>query len=98
MHTVLTEEIVATSDVIYNTRMQKERFDNQEDFNKVKDAFVFTKDLVQKMPERGILMHPLPRVNEIRQEVDELPQARYFEQALNGVPVRMALIAELLKM
>lgn len=96
IHYQLTDEIVATSNVIYNTRMQKERFDDQEAFNKVKDAFVFTADLVNKMPSSGILMHPLPRVNEIRQEVDELPQARYFEQALNGVPVRMALIAEVL--
>lgn len=94
--TQLSEEIVAKSDVIYDTRMQKERFEELEAYHKIKDAFIFTKELVSKMPADGILMHPLPRVNEIKQEVDKLPQAKYFEQALNGVPVRMALIAEVL--
>lgn len=92
----INDELMAKSDVIYDTRMQKERFDDMEDYHKVKDAFIFTKELVSKMPADGILMHPLPRVNEIKQEVDSLPQAKYFEQALNGVPVRMALIAEVL--
>lgn len=96
--TELTEEILKSSDVIYDTRMQKERFDNQADFFKVKDSFIFTPEMVKKMHANAILMHPLPRVNEIQQRVDELPQAKYFEQALNGVPIRMALIAESLNM
>ena len=96
IYTALSEELLSGSDVIYDTRMQKERFDDLEDFLKVKDSFIFTPEMVSLMPQNGTLMHPLPRVNEIRQEVDKLPQAKYFEQALNGVPVRMALIAEVL--
>jgi aspartate carbamoyltransferase catalytic subunit len=92
----LSDEILRSSDVIYDTRMQEERFENPDDFAKVKDSFIFTTELVGKMPAHGILMHPLPRVNEIQQEVDTMPQAKYFEQALNGVPVRMALIADVL--
>ena len=74
------------------TRVQKERFPNLESYEKVKDAFIFDTTTVMQMGSRSILMHPLPRVNEITFEVDALPQARYFEQAQNGVPVRMALI------
>ena len=92
----LSDDILSSSDVIYDTRMQKERFEDQLDFARVKDSFIFTPELVSKMPAHGTLMHPLPRVNEIQQRVDDLPQAKYFEQALNGVPVRMALIAEVL--
>ena len=65
-------------------------------FNQVKNAFIFTPEMVNQMKSDATLMHPLPRVNEIMQRVDDLPQARYFEQALNGVPVRMSLIAEAL--
>ncbi|MFC5050309.1 aspartate carbamoyltransferase [Rubritalea spongiae] len=93
----LTDEVLKTADVIYDTRMQKERFEDIEQFNQVKNAFIFTPEMVQQMKPEATLMHPLPRVNEIMQKVDDLPQARYFEQALNGVPVRMALIAEALE-
>jgi aspartate carbamoyltransferase len=92
----LSDDILRSSDVIYDTRMQEERFESPDDFAKVKDSFIFTPELVAKMPAHGTLMHPLPRVNEIQQRVDSLPQAKYFEQALNGVPVRMALIADVL--
>ena len=81
-----------SSDVIYMTRVQKERFPNIESYNAVKDLFIFTADTVRQMGKDSILMHPLPRVNEITLEVDALPQARYFQQAQNGVPMRMALI------
>lgn len=90
------DEILKTSDVIYDTRIQKERFEDVMHYEKVKDAFVFDTEMVKKMGASSILMHPLPRVNEIHIEVDALPQAKYFEQAANGIPVRMALIAELL--
>ncbi len=92
----LTDEILATSDVIYDTRIQKERFEDMEVYEKNKSAFILTKKEVEKMKEEAILMHPLPRVDEISPEVDELPQAKYFEQARNGVPTRMALIAYVL--
>ena len=80
------------SDVIYMTRVQKERFPNIETYEAVKDMFIFDTTIVNKMKKRAILMHPLPRVNEISLDVDSLPQARYFDQARNGVPMRMALI------
>ncbi len=92
----LTDEVITGSDVIYDTRMQKERFDDMDQYNEVRNAFIFTPEIVSRMKSSAILMHPLPRVNEIQLTVDDLPQAKYFEQALNGVPVRMALIAEVL--
>lgn len=97
IHTELNDEILSTADVIYDTRMQKERFKDIEQFNRIKNAFVFTPELMSQMKPDATLMHPLPRVNEIVRRVDDLPQARYFEQALNGVPVRMSLIAEALE-
>ncbi len=78
--------------MIYMTRVQKERFPDIESYDAVKDAFIFDTATVEKMKSNAILMHPLPRVNEIILDIDNLPQARYFEQARNGVPVRMALI------
>ncbi|MDH3324945.1 MAG: aspartate carbamoyltransferase, partial [Candidatus Peregrinibacteria bacterium] len=92
----LNNEILTKSDVIYDTRIQKERFEDIDVYEKLKNTFVFDVDKVSKMPEKSILMHPLPRVNEITQEVDKLPQAAYFEQAANGTPIRMALIARAL--
>lgn len=92
----LSDEVITESDVIYDTRMQKERFDDLDQYHSVRNAFIFTPEIVSKMKSTGTLMHPLPRVNEIQQSVDALPQAKYFEQAQNGVPVRMALIAEVL--
>ncbi len=89
---ILTDDLLGSSDVIYMTRVQKERFPDIESYDAVKDAFVFDTATVEKMKSDAILMHPLPRVNEIILDVDNLPQARYFEQARNGVPVRMALI------
>lgn len=88
----LTDEVLETSDVIYDTRIQRERLD-PEVYERHKTAFHFNAAKVSKMKPNAILMHPLPRVNEIAHEVDDLPQAKYFEQAVNGVPVRMALIA-----
>ena len=94
--TELTAEVLQKSDVIYNTRIQKERFEDKSEYEKIKDAFVFDVQNVSQMNENSILMHPLPRVNEITQEVDVMPQAKYFEQAQNGIPIRMALIAQCL--
>ncbi len=88
----LNDEVLETSDVIYDTRIQQERI-SPELYEKYKTAFHFDVPTVSKMKPEAILMHPLPRVNEIAQEVDALPQAQYFEQAQNGVPIRMALIA-----
>lgn len=80
-------------DVIYATRIQKERFPDPLEFEKVKDAYVLGKDTTKNTKKGAILLHPLPRVNEIEAGIDELPLARYFEQARNGVPVRMTVLA-----
>ncbi len=83
-------------DVAYMTRIQKERFPDIEEYEKVKGAYVLTKEVAQKLSDQAIIMHPLPRVDEIAPEVDQFPQAKYFDQAKNGIPVRMALLALLL--
>lgn len=88
----LEERVLKESDVIYMTRVQKERFADPTEYERVKNTFIFDESTVRKMHEKAILMHPLPRIHEITLGVDALPQARYFEQAKNGVPVRMALI------
>lgn len=74
------------------TRVQKERFPSLESYEAVAKVFILTKEKVEKMKSDSILMHPLPRIYEIPTDVDSLPQAHYFQQAKNGIPVRMALI------
>ena len=91
--TELCSEVLTTSDVIYDTRLQKERFEDMSEYERLREIFVFDAAKVSTMKNDGILMHPLPRINEITLDVDALPQATYFEQARNGVPIRMALIA-----
>lgn len=82
-------------DVVYMTRIQKERFPDLEEYEKTKGVYVLTKERASKI--NGIIMHPLPRVDEISQEVDSLKQAKYFEQAACGIPVRMALLEMVMK-
>lgn len=79
-------------DVVYVTRIQKERFPDIEEYEKVKGAYVITAETVKQLSSQSIIMHPLPRVDEIHPGVDALPQAKYFEQARGGIPVRMALL------
>ncbi len=80
-------------DVVYVTRIQRERFPDVEEYEKVKGAYVITPQIVEEqLSSEAIILHPLPRVDEIDPGVDRLPQAKYFEQAGNGVPVRMALL------
>ena len=93
----LTNKILEESDIIYDTRIQKERLD-LDIYEKHKHAFHFNAEKINKMKSNAILMHPLPRITEIAQEVDDLPQAKYFEQAKNGVPIRMTLIARALNL
>ncbi len=83
-------------DVVYVTRIQKERFPDIEEYEKVKGAYVIDLNACEQLRRDAILLHPLPRVDEIAPEVDSLPQAKYFEQSENGVPVRMALLKLLL--
>lgn len=84
-------------DVLYMTRVQRERFFSEDEYLKVKDSFILDLDKLKTAKEDLIIMHPLPRVNEIATEVDDDPRAKYFVQALNGKYVRMALIKTLLE-
>ncbi len=84
---------VSKADVIYMTRVQKERFASEEEYNAVKDDYIIDGALVKSFKPGAIILHPLPRVNEITVDVDEYPGAAYFRQARNGLPVRMAMIA-----
>ncbi|MBI1730008.1 aspartate carbamoyltransferase [Candidatus Acetothermia bacterium] len=84
-------------DVVYVTRIQKERFPDIEEYEKVKGAYVLrAKSVEEQLSAKSIILHPLPRVDEIHTEVDSLPQAKYFEQAEGGIPVRMAILKLLL--
>ena len=87
------EDVIADTDILYMTRIQKERFPDQVEYEKVAGIYRVDPELVSRGPGEMIIMHPMPRVNEIAPEVDDLPQARYFVQAFNGVPVRMALLS-----
>ena len=84
--------VAKTSDILYMTRIQKERFTNPEDYQKAKGQYILDSSLANTMKTDAIIMHPLPRVNEITPDVDGNPRARYFEQAENGLWVRMALL------
>lgn len=90
-----TEEMISSissADVIYMTRIQKERFPDEDEYNKVADVYKLdASDLVEAKNEM-IIMHPLPRVNELHPNVDSTEHAKYFQQAFNGVPTRMALL------
>ena len=90
------EEIMPSLDILYMTRVQKERFFNEEDYVRLKDFYVLDKAKMALAPKDMLVLHPLPRVNEISVDVDDDPRAVYFKQAQYGVYVRMALILTLL--
>jgi len=91
-HDMLTAAILQETDVLYVTRVQKERFESIEAYDAVKDAFIITPDTLKKMKATARVMHPLPRVNEIDPECDTDERAAYFRQMTNGMYVRMALL------
>jgi len=90
------EDVIHELDILYMTRIQRERFFNEEDYLKLKDSYILTKDKIANSKEDLIIMHPLPRVNEIAYELDNDKRALYFEQSKMGVYVRMALILKLM--
>lgn len=92
------EEAIPELDVLYMTRVQKERFFNEEDYIRLKDSFILKRSMLKPAKEDMIVMHPLPRVNEISVDVDDDPRAAYFFQALMGKYIRMALILFMLGM
>lgn len=90
------QEALGEVDVLYMTRVQRERFFNEDDYIRLKDTYILDNEKMQLAKKDMIVLHPLPRVNEIATEVDSDPRAKYFEQAKNGMFVRMALIMSLL--
>lgn len=90
------EDAMPQLDILYMTRVQRERFFNEEDYIRLKDTYILTADKMKLAKPDMAVLHPLPRVNEIALPVDDDPRAAYFEQAQNGVYVRMALIMTLL--
>ena len=91
------DEAIGCLDILYMTRVQKERFFNEEDYIRLKDCYILDKKKMKLAKEDMYVLHPLPRVNEISVEVDDDPRAAYFKQARYGVYVRMALIMTLLE-
>ncbi len=95
--TVRLEDALPELDILYMTRVQRERFFNEEDYIRMKDFYILNKEKMELAPKDMLVLHPLPRVNEISVEVDDDPRAVYFKQAQYGVYVRMALILTLLE-
>ena len=91
------EEAMPELDILYMTRVQKERFFNEADYIRLKDTYILTPDKLEPAKKDMIVMHPLPRVNEIAVSVDDDPRAAYFPQAKNGMFIRMALILKMLE-
>lgn len=91
------EDVMDSLDILYMTRIQRERFYSEDEYLKHKDAFILDLEKLKTAKNSLTIMHPLPRVNEISTEVDDDPRAKYFVQALNGKYIRMALIITLLK-
>ena len=90
------EDALPSLDVLYMTRVQQERFFNEDDYLRLRDSYILTLDKLSKAKEDMIVLHPLPRVNEISVDVDKDPRACYFKQVANGRFMRMALILKLL--
>jgi len=90
------EKVMEELDVLYVTRLQKERFEDPSEYERLKGSYNVNRGLLSKFKHIPIIMHPLPRVFELSTDVDDLPQAKYFEQAKNGMYIRAALIKEIL--
>ena len=96
VQTTNLEEVMPTLDILYMTRVQRERFFNEDDYVRLKDSYILTPEKLVSAKEDLCIMHPLPRVNEISTEIDNDSRACYFKQVLNGKFIRMALILKLL--
>lgn len=97
-HSELSKEAIADADILYMTRVQKERFTDLMEYERVKDTFILKNDMLTDTKPNLRILHPLPRVNEIEQDIDTNPKAYYFQQAKNGLYVREALICNALNM
>ena len=89
------DAVIDQLDILYMTRVQKERFFNEQDYIRLKDSYILDKEKMKAAKKKMIVLHPLPRVNEITPEVDDDPRAAYFKQVKYGMYARMALIAKL---
>ena len=92
------EDVIGDLDILYMTRVHRERFFNEEDYIRLKDFFILTPDKMRLAKKNMMVLHPLPRVNEISVDIDDDPRAMYFKQAQYGVYIRMALILTLLEL
>ena len=90
------EEVIPKVDILYMTRIQKERFADPIEYEKIKNSYILKNDMLTKTKSNLKILHPLPRVNEIDEDVDDNKRAYYFQQALNGVYVRQALLTLIL--
>lgn len=93
-YTDFSQEILNDSDILYMTRVQRERFTDLMEYEKVKNVYILRKDMLDGTKDNLRILHPLPRVNEIQQDVDDSPKAYYFEQAKNGMFARQAIICD----
>lgn len=94
--TEFTSEVIAEADILYMTRVQRERFSDPEEYERVKNVYILDRELLRLAKPNLKILHPLPRVQEIAQEVDNHPAAYYFRQALNGLYVRQSILSEVL--
>ncbi|MCX8193207.1 MAG: aspartate carbamoyltransferase [Nitrososphaeria archaeon] len=90
------EEVIEELDILYVTRLQRERFSNPAEYERLRGSYIITSSLLMKFKKIPLIMHPLPRVDELSKDVDVLPTARYFTQAENGVYIRAALVKNIL--
>lgn len=95
-HTAFNDKIIADADIIYMTRVQKERFSDLMEYERVKDVYILNRDMLHLAKDNMRILHPLPRVNEIAQDVDDDPHAYYIQQAKNGLFAREAIFADVL--
>ena len=95
-HEEFNENTIAEADIIYMTRVQRERFSDLMEYERVNDVYILRGDMLGKAKENMRILHPLPRVNEITQDVDDTPHAYYFQQALNGLYAREAILCDVL--
>ena len=96
IHTELSPEVINSTDILYMTRVQRERFPSIEEYNRVKDCYSLNRAMLDGARENLRVLHPLPRLNEINEDVDDCPKAYYFDQARNGLFARQAMICRVL--
>ena len=95
-HTEFDENVIAEADILYMTRVQRERFTDLMEYERVKDIYILKNDMLKNTRDNLRILHPLPRVNEIEYDVDENPKAYYFQQAQNGLYARQAILCDVL--